>query len=264
MRTLQLYIPLLITALASCEKVINVDLKASEKQYVIEGIVTNQAGDCRVRVSRSVSFSTTDGFDGVENANVSIKEEGGNTTVLKTVSKGVYESDALVVATGRSYQLLVEIGERIFTASCTAPDPVRMDSISIREESFFGEKLKFANAHYNDPAGKGNAYRFVLYVNGRKDPGIFIRNDDYSDGRPSVITLFTPPDDEKNIKSGDVVKVDMQTISPGIYDYWYSLTQGASGNSSSASPANPVSNIKGGALGYFSAQQVHSLSGTVR
>lgn len=263
MRRLPLYI-LLITTLASCEKVIDVDLKDSEKQYVIEGIVTNRAGDCSVRVSRSVSFSATDGFDGVENASVSIKEEGGNTTVLSAVSKGVYESDDLVVVTGKTYQLQVEVGERVFIANCTVPEPVPMDSISVREESFFGEKLKFANVHYNDPPGKGNAYRFVLYVNGRKEPGIFIRNDDYSDGRPSVITLFTPPDDEKDIKSGDVVKVEMQSISPVIYDYWYSLTQGASGNSGSASPANPVGNIEGGGLGYFSAQQVQSMSGTVQ
>lgn len=263
MRRLPLYI-LLITTLASCEKVIDVDLKDSEKQYVIEGIITNRADDCSVRVSRSVSFSSTDGFDGVENANVSIKEEGGNTTTLGAVSKGVYKSGELVVVSGKSYELQVEIGERVFKANCTVPELVPIDSISIREEGFFGEKLKFANVHYKDPAGKGNAYRFVLYVNGRKEPGIFIRNDDYSDGRPSVITLFTPPDDEKNIKSGDLVKVEMQSISSTVYDYWYSLIQGASGNSSSASPANPISNIEGGALGYFSAHQIQSVSGMVQ
>ncbi|MBW7892063.1 MAG: DUF4249 family protein, partial [Chitinophagaceae bacterium] len=81
---------------------------------------------------------------------------------------------------------------------------------------------------------------------------------------PSVITLFTPPDDEKNIKSGDLVKVEMQSISSTVYDYWYSLIQGASGNSSSASPANPISNIEGGALGYFSAHQIQSVSGMVQ
>lgn len=46
----------------------------------------------------------------------------------------------------------------------------------------------------------------------------------------------------------------MLCISPEVYKYWYSLNAGATGGNNAASPANPVSNISGGALGYFSAQ----------
>jgi len=43
-----------------------------------------------------------------------------------------------------------------------------------------------------------------------------------------------------------------------VYKYWYSLNDGATGTGQSASPANPVTNISGGALGYFSAQTVRT------
>ncbi len=51
----------------------------------------------------------------------------------------------------------------------------------------------------------------------------------------------------------------MMCIDAAVYKYWYSfLTGGASGDSNSASPANPVTNIKGGALGYFSAHTLQT------
>ena len=46
----------------------------------------------------------------------------------------------------------------------------------------------------------------------------------------------------------------MYCIDMAAYNFWYSLTQGALGQSQSASPGNPISNITGGAIGYFSAQ----------
>ncbi|HKZ66576.1 MAG TPA: hypothetical protein VJ111_09490, partial [Chitinophagaceae bacterium] len=63
---------------------------------------------------------------------------------------------------------------------------------------------------------------------------------------------------DEDIKSGDTVKLDMLCIDPAVYKYWYSVNQSATGNSQSASPANPVSNISGGALGYFSAHTIQT------
>jgi hypothetical protein len=50
----------------------------------------------------------------------------------------------------------------------------------------------------------------------------------------------------------------MMCIENAVFKYWFSLNQSATGNSQSASPANAVSNISGGALGYFSAHTVET------
>jgi len=52
----------------------------------------------------------------------------------------------------------------------------------------------------------------------------------------------------------------MQCIDKNVYEYWYSLDQSSTGSSQSAAPGNPVSNMQGGALGYFSANTLQSRS----
>ena len=49
----------------------------------------------------------------------------------------------------------------------------------------------------------------------------------------------------------------MQSIDKANYTYWYSMrTGGGQGSGNAAAPSNPISNIEGGALGYFSAHTV--------
>jgi hypothetical protein len=120
--------------------------------------------------------------------------------------------------------------------------------------------IKLANIEYNDPAGIVNQYRFVRYRNGVKTKNIFINNDDLSDGRHTATKLFVGDNDseEDRLVSGDVVRIDMLCIDAAVYKYWYSLEQSATGETTSAAPANPVTNITGGALGYFSAHTFQS------
>ncbi|HYJ37819.1 MAG TPA: hypothetical protein VEV87_04350 [Chitinophagaceae bacterium] len=64
-------------------------------------------------------------------------------------------------------------------------------------------------------------------------------------------------DDPRNLETGDEVTIEMLTIDGVIFKYWNSLrSAGGDGSTSTASPANPVTNIEGGALGYFSAQTI--------
>lgn len=67
---------------------------------------------------------------------------------------------------------------------------------------------------------------------------------------------FFGEDEEERIKAGDIITVEMQTIGKDVYDYFFSLDQTLS--QSVATPANPVSNISGDALGYFSAHNVQT------
>jgi hypothetical protein len=100
----------------------------------------------------------------------------------------------------------------------------------------------------------------VQYLNGRKDLAIFWENDAFTDGQFVLLQLDNGVDkkyDPRRIQSGDTVTVHMFCINAFVYKYWYSLqTGGGAGRGNMAAPANPVTNIKGGALGYFSAHTV--------
>jgi hypothetical protein len=241
----------------SCQKVIDVNLSEAEKKYVIEGILTDQAGQCEVTITQTKNFGEDNNFSPISGASVSITDNStGITTALGEQPGGLYKHATLAGITGRTYALHVSINGKVYTASSTVPQLVNMDTIYVSDDTWFdGKSMKMTNIEYDDPVGKTNQYKFVRYLNGIKTKRIFINNDDLSDGRHTKTTLFIDGDDneEDKLKSGDSMKIDMLCVDAAVYKYWYSMEQSATGETQSAAPANPVTNIRGGALGYFSA-----------
>jgi hypothetical protein len=252
-----------VVLLSSCEKVIDIDLNSADKKYVIEGVITDQAGTARVLISQTNNFDESNDFPAVSGAVVTVQEAGGPVFNFTETSPGIYEAAALSGISGKDYALSVNVGGKLFTAACRMPQKINLDSIYITDELIFTATRKTVNAVFNDPTGLGNSYRFVQYVNGLKEKQIMIRNDDYSDGRRIINKLFYFSEDDettRNIKSGDQVMVDMFCIDPAIYKYWYSLDRSSTGGSGQATPSNPVTNLQGGALGYFSAHTLQTKS----
>lgn len=257
MRYITIYcLILLSTALfTSCEKVIDVNLKGAEAKYMIEGTLTDSVGDCSVLITQTKNFDEDNNFAGVSGAEVSITDNStGTVTTLTETAPGVYEAPSLTGNYGKTYTMKVKIGDKVFTASSSMPKQLSMDTVYVSDENMFGEIWKLANIEFQDPAGIDNYYRFIQHINGIKTKQLFIRDDGLVNGKLFSTKLYMNPDmeDKDKIKSGDKVKIEMQCIDAEVYKYWFSLEQGATGDGV-AVPANPVSNIQGGALGYFSA-----------
>ena len=250
-------IVLVLVSFYSCKKVIDLKLKDSDIKYVIEGVVTNEPGVCKVSISQSKPFYEDNQFATVSGAKITIKDNGLEVPLTET-QPGVYETKAINGTPGHVYQLSVVIESQTFIASCTMPRPVSFDTLYIEPGPF--NQFKFATVGYNDPAGEKNFYRFVQYLNGKKDPTIFWDSDEFTNGMLQLTMLDTgvdEQDDPRNILSGDEVTVEMLCLDEPIYKYWYSLqTGGGDGSVNSAAPANPITNIQGGALGYFSAHTI--------
>jgi hypothetical protein len=241
----------------SCKKVIEINVKESDAKYVIEGTISNEAGSCKVLISRTNPFYANNNFENVGSAIVKIKDNGTEYSLTEAMP-GVYQTN-ITGTPGHIYQLSVSISNEVFTATCTMPQPVVMDTLYISPGPF--GQFKFATIGFTDPAGANNGYRFVQYVNGEKDPRIFWENDEFTDGERVVLQLDTgvdKKDDPRNINSGNAVTIEMLCVDEAVYKYWYSLrTGGGDGSGNTASPANPLTNITGGALGYFSAHTIN-------
>ena len=266
-----LFIPvsmLMCLSLFSCQKVIDVDTRNTVEKYVIEGVVADTIGKSFVKLSRTKNIPESNDFPPVSGAVVMVKDNDGNNLVLSETSAGTYSSPALTGIPGKTYLLDVSIDGEHFSASSTMPQKINLDSIFITNELLFGEDRKLLNVAYQEPAGRGQSYRYVQYVNGNKTKPIFVTNDDYTDGKYVQDRLWYIIDEdenpEENIKPGDTVSLEMLCIDPAAYKFWFSLSQSATGSSQSASPANPVTNIKGGALGYFSAHTLQTKAITVQ
>ena len=257
----------LLMICTSCEKVIKVNLNDSEKKYVIEGIVTNQPGTSMVLLSQTKDFDDDNEFAGISGAAIQITEQGGPTTLFTETATGVYKA-SLTGAPGKTYELSVSINGQVFRATSSMPQPVNLDSIFVSDDDTRrGKSRKLMNVQYNDPIATGNNYLFIQYVNGNKEEQIFIRNDELTNGNTSIVKLRYSNDDDDNndIKPGDQVKIEMLSTDAAVYKYWYSLNRSATGGgANSATPANPVTNIQGGALGYFSAHTLQSKTMVVR
>ena len=238
----------------SCEKVIDINLNKANPKYVIEGNLSDFSGECRVQITKTVNFSEPSDFLGVENAIVSIQQDQQEPVKLIQTSAGVYESGLLQAKSLSTYKLSVKIDEQEFTSTVKVPEKVSFDSLYIADFDGFGNKRKFANVVFKDAEGLGNAYRFIQYKNGIPNPNIFLLNDEYSDGRViNTFLAFFDNSDLQRLDPGDAVTVEMQGIDPSVYKFFLSLSQSSTGGNQSVAPGNPVTNIKGGALGYFNA-----------
>ncbi|MEO6683197.1 MAG: DUF4249 domain-containing protein [Ginsengibacter sp.] len=238
----------------SCEKVIEINLNKTNPKYVIEGNIGDVQGDCKVLITQTVNFSEPSQFPRIEKAIVFIKENQKDPVRLTQTSPGVYESSKIWTKPLNTYTLLVKIDDQEFTSTVKVPQKVPFDSLYIEEFTGFGDTRRFANVIFKDPEGLGNSYRFIQYKNSLPNSNIFILNDEYSDGRTiNTFLAYFDKSDNQRLDSGDAVMVEMQGIDPSVYTFFLSLSQSSTGGNESVAPGNPVTNIQGGALGYFNA-----------
>lgn len=237
--------------LAACQKVIDLHLNNDSGKYVIEGNITNLPGPYQVTVGKTGEVNADFVNSGVSGANVSVRDDAGNSEVLKEVQTGVYQGSVLQGVEGRTYYLSVTVGGNSYMASSLMPHRVNLDSLYIVNVYNFSKMVKAVVPVFTDPVGQGNCYRFNETINGVLDKNLYYQNDDYTDGRTSSFSLLRP-DPDSTLHINDKVDVEMQCIDKAMYKYWFSVDQSSTGNGGTLA-SNPVTNISGGALGYFSA-----------
>jgi hypothetical protein len=258
-RSFQLFLLLLlVTSGMSCKKIIDVNLNDAAPQLVVEGNIYSTPGPYYIQISKTVNYSSNNQFPPVSGARVVIRDVTANLSdTLIEIQQGRYATRLLSGVAGRTYQLQIVAEGKNYTASSTIPSPVLLDSVSFEKISRPGGKTDwFAVINYQDPAGISNYYLFTLLVNGRRINNTFVYDDRFSDGRYVSRTLRT---DSTYINPGDSVTVTMQHMGKEGFDYYSTFAQ-VTGNGAlqTISPANPISNISNGALGYFLATHTNT------
>jgi len=240
----------------SCEKVIDVKTNNSAPQLVVEGNISNTPGPYTIKLSTSVDYDQTNSFPAVQNAVVKISDDKGNSETLKETTPGIYQTATLNGTVGTTYTLHIKTTDnKEYTASSTMPAVVPLDDVKIQHSTFKSsdEDTLEAVVYFTDPKGLGNNYRFIQYINSVASKAINITNDKYFDGNATNFSLFRK--DKEYIKKGDSISVEMRCIDKANYDYFNSL-ENIVDRPDNPAPANPVSSITGGALGYFCAYSV--------
>lgn len=247
-------IGLLTTA---CRKEITLDLENESNKVVIEALVSEGTGPHTVKLTRSVGFDASNNFPTISNATITLADDLGNNEQLAETGPGTYTSVSLQGEQGRTYQLNAVVDGTTYTAQCRMPVAVPLDTLRIDSFPSFGTWTKIIVPVYTDPAGSADHYRFIVRVNGEKQDGINIESDRFTNGNTVQQPLFV---NGLELESGDLVEVTMECIAPEIYDYFFTMAQNVD---NASTPADPVSNISGGALGYFSVRTSSSKTAVV-
>ncbi len=243
---------LLVTAITSCQKVIDIDLNKKEPKIVIEGGISDQPGPYLIRVSKTVNFDESNEFPAVSGALLVLHDDMNNSETLSETAPGEYITTSLQGVAGRTYTLEVTVNAVTYTSVSYLSPAVDIDSLTI-EESFWGERQ--VNIHLKDPVETENFYRVIQEINRVKQNDIYLISDELQNGTSLSMPLFG----EYIMLKGDTVTVHLQSIDRAAYDYYRTLAALVSGGGPpSDAPANPITGFTNGALGYFSAYAVRT------
>ena len=246
-----IYLFSLMILFTSCEKVIELDLENTEPTLVIEGNITNQPGPYYVKLTKTLPFEQTGIYPGVENAQVIISDNSGISDTLKYIENGIYATSKLEGKEGSTYNLVVKSEGKTYEAKSTMPQNVPFEAIRINKFTFAGEDQNVVIPIYKDPTSLGNNYNFILTVNDTLDNTYLVWNDNTNNGVENQRPLRS---NNGNLQSGDQVVIEMQSVDMSAYQFYFTLSQIASGGpGGGTTPSNPPNNISGGALGLFSA-----------
>lgn len=132
---LRVFIICIFFILSACRKVIDLKLKSSDIKYVVEAVISNEPGSCRVFVSKSKPFNQDNQFENVSGALIQVTDNG-QVYNLEEKQPGIYENIIINGTPGHIYELSVRINNNVFTGTCAMPQKVRMDSLYISRGPF--------------------------------------------------------------------------------------------------------------------------------
>ncbi|MDF2436878.1 MAG: hypothetical protein K0Q95_1254 [Bacteroidota bacterium] len=262
--------------LSACTEKIDVKLPNADDKLVIEGSIEN-GKNAEVIITRSIPLfssiantSATDFY--VLDAQVTLFDGFTTETMHLAIDSAsslgiVYKSNIIVGIPGRNYSLTVIQGGKTFTAVTTIPEPIALDSVWWMPQPP-KDSLGFANAHFSEPAGPGNNYRW--YAKRPSDrrylaPYGATFDDKYVDGKSFDFAYtkgYDPTDAENTYENDslargyyagtDTIYIKFCTIDKASKDFYMTFENALSNNGNPfASPVTVLSNINGGALGVW-------------
>ncbi|HEX4852181.1 MAG TPA: DUF4249 domain-containing protein [Puia sp.] len=275
---------------SSCEKAIDVHLKQTSNQLVVDASIENNKPPI-VYLSHSLDYYSEISLDVlaasfIHNAIVTITT-GNNSYQLKEASTMAdtsgnliyyYTTDsvgsgALLGSLNTSYSLKIEVDSQVYTSQTTIPPLAKkIDSLWWKPAPNNPDTtLVVLVAKVTDPPGYGNYIRYFTSQNsGPFLPGLnSVFDDQIVDG--TTYNIDVDRGVNRNLKidfntyaffqRGDSVVVKFCNIDKGTYDFWRTMEYNyqSIGNPFS-SPTTVLGNISNNALGYFGGYAAQYIS----
>ncbi len=218
---------LIITRLASCEDIVDVDVQEGAIRLVVEASLDWEKGtegsQQTIRLSESTPFYETKANTKVQGAAVVVSNTStGEEYFFEDQGNGEYLSTSFKPILGQSYTLRIESKGEIYTATETMTPVTDITHIYQEREDGFDEDELEIHIEFTDPEEEGNNYLFKFQREGDLLPALEVGEDRFLNGNEIDWWYEIESDENGNIepfKPGDLLHIEMYGISRAYYDY---------------------------------------------
>lgn len=260
----------LLIFVSSCTEPFEANLDSTYVRLVVQGSISNELKTHQVSLTKSADYFSNKPAEKVTGANVTISD-GDNIYSLTEISEGLYETDTIVGKPGKTYSLSIRSDGENYTSSCYLNSIAPIDSINFGyydygEYSDYNDSSLYVLLNALEPATPGNYYLWNVYKNGVLESDT-LSESSFSDDifvNGNYMTNITVQW-VKNALIGDTISLEMQSITEEYYNYINQIMSETVWNMGpfDGPPANPSGNISNGAMGFFLAYSVETITAIV-
>ena len=253
----------------SCEETTIIDVDQAPSRVVIDAILTDRPDDQRVKITRSLDFYAQGFSPALSNASVTVSDDLGTTFnfIESEDEPGLYlPAIPFLGVVGRTYTLQVDVDGSTYISTETMMSVTPIDSLN----------SQLNMDEQEDPESPGRIYEVLMYTVEPQDEENFYlfkfyRNGDIQNENGEDITVTNDVGVDEEIQGieaplfyalNDTATVEMYSLTRRSFIYWSDVANlvFSDGGVFSPLPANPRSNIEGGALGIFQVSSVSTES----
>lgn len=271
---------ILTIIISACTERIDIALDSSDSKLIVYGSITTDTMSHHVRLIKSVPFYSPTPPPPVSNATVYIMEGNSRYDLTEDANNPgyYYTSPDVFGKSGATYTLYIENvnigGVSSFRAQAQMPILLEgyqtkyLDSINVSYNKNWDGWV--VNGYAKEPQNMKNYYMFRVKINDAlySDSlnNLVLVDDKFFNGvsTDGVAFYFIPEKD--TLKVGSKVTLELCAITKDYYQYLNEALKASRPQFPlfSPPPANPITNLNYGALGYFSAYAVIRASYTMK
>jgi len=197
-----------------CEK--DFEFDEGPQRIVVECWITDQPGPFQVKISSTQGFGNPSKPQGITGASVLIRDDLGQVyQLIQDSIPGEYATseDSLQAEQGRSYQLEIGLtnGHRYISTWESLLPVASLEKLeTLFEPGFiFNQPVRIT---YTDPSGRGNYYRWKIFLNNQLIENLILDDDRLADGNQRQFNFG-------NFPVSSVVRVEQHSLTSESYDF---------------------------------------------
>ncbi len=266
-----------LIGISGCTEIIDMDLRTGKEQLVVDGILSNEFKINYVYLTKSAPYFMNKPAIPVEGARVKIKYDDEDFYLRESLEfPGFYLADPerFLPKPGVEYKLEVnkvdlEDNENnlSYTATALMPSVVKIDSVSLTLQKDF--EFWQMMVWFQDPGEEELYYLFRVrqgnyYITNKVRDWTVTSNHLFKGKYVNGLWIqnLNASDNQSRFNDGDIIVLEMASISKTFFDFINALQreESASNSTFGSPPSNIPGNINNNALGIFTAIAVDTMS----